>query len=160
MTADISKLRILVHDPAAQMAIAVRDLLNFLGVRDVVIAKDHREAMAAMMLRQWDVVFTDWASDTRPDNQMAVRIRQGDFDINRYMAVVVTINGVTPELVKAARDSGANEIMVKPLTGAALRDKLTAIVTRPREFVETQSFFGPDRRRRRGDFYGDERRER
>lgn len=159
MVAEISRLRILVHDPAPLMAAAVKDLLNFVGVRDVVVARDLREAMAALMLRPWDVVFTDWDPETRAENQLATRIRQGDFDINRYLSVVVTINGVTPEVVHAARDSGANEIMVKPLTGAAVRDKLTSVVVNPRSFVETDAFFGPDRRRRRsGDFGGQDRR--
>jgi AmiR/NasT family two-component response regulator len=158
MAAEISRLRILVHDPAPLMAAAVKDLLHFVGVRDVVVAKDLREAMAALMLRPWDVVFTDWDPETRAENQLATRIRHGDFDINRYLSVVVTINGVTPDVVHAARDSGANEIMVKPLTGTSIREKLMSVVANPRSFVETDAFFGPDRRRRRGNFGGQDRR--
>ena len=145
------------------MAMAMKDILVFNGVRDVAIARDLKEAIAALMLRPWDVLFTDWAPNTRPDYQLAVRVRQGDFDIDRYMSVIVTCSGVTPELVQSARDAGANEIMIKPITGAAMRDKLITIVENPREFVESKSFFGPDRRRQRVNskgYNGSDRRQR
>jgi len=48
--------------------------------------------------------------------------------------------------------------MVKPFTAKALYDKIEAIIERPREFVKTQDFFGPDRRRRRAEYEGPERR--
>jgi two-component system chemotaxis response regulator CheY len=47
-----------------------------------------------------------------------------------------------------ARDAGATEILAKPCTPKAIYARLAAIVERPRPFVKSPSYAGPDRRRR------------
>ena len=46
----------------------------------------------------------------------------------------------------------------KPLSAAALFTRISAVIERPRQFVRVGEFFGPDRRRRKEDYAGDERR--
>jgi DNA-binding response OmpR family regulator len=61
--------------------------------------------------------------------------------------------------VEAARDAGASEFCAKPVTAAELLRKVGAVIDRPRPFVRTDSYFGPDRRRRDDPAYkGEERR--
>ena len=55
-----------------------------------------------------------------------------------------------PEKVAEARDMGANEMLAKPFSVNAMAEKLLQIVDRPRQFVHTGNFFGPDRRRTAG----------
>lgn len=50
--------------------------------------------------------------------------------------------------VEIARRAGVNEFVIKPFTPAALIDRISAVLWRPRPFVVTESFIGPDRRRR------------
>ncbi len=38
--------------------------------------------------------------------------------------------------------------MVKPVTARAVLDRINAVILRPRPFVRTGEYFGPDRRRR------------
>ncbi len=51
-------------------------------------------------------------------------------------------------LVMEARDAGVTEFIAKPLTAQALVNRLGAVIFKPRPFVRTSSYFGPDRRRR------------
>jgi two-component system, chemotaxis family, chemotaxis protein CheY len=63
------------------------------------------------------------------------------------------------DLVNQARDAGVTEFMVKPVTAKSLFDRIVSIIDRPRPFVRTKGFFGPDRRRTRGKpFVGENRR--
>jgi DNA-binding response OmpR family regulator len=49
--------------------------------------------------------------------------------------------------VLMARDAGVNEFLTKPVSAKALHDRIVSVVMRPRPFVNTKTFFGPDRRR-------------
>ena len=58
-----------------------------------------------------------------------------------------------------ARDSGITEFLVKPYTAKTLYDKIEAIIERPRNFVKADGFFGPDRRRKKVNYMGQDRRQ-
>jgi hypothetical protein len=46
-----------------------------------------------------------------------------------------------------ARDSGITEFLAKPIAAKALCERILSVVLSPRPFVQTKSYFGPDRRR-------------
>jgi DNA-binding response OmpR family regulator len=50
--------------------------------------------------------------------------------------------------VMEARDAGVTEFIAKPLSARTLLNRLNAVIYQPRPFVRTQTYFGPDRRRR------------
>jgi hypothetical protein len=57
------------------------------------------------------------------------------------------MSGETREsLVKIARDAGANMVLAKPVSASSLYDRLAWIAFTPRQFVDTPSYYGPDRR--------------
>ena len=47
-----------------------------------------------------------------------------------------------------ARDSGVTEIIAKPVSLRSLYSRIVAVIERPRPFIRTPDYFGPDRRRR------------
>jgi two-component system chemotaxis response regulator CheY len=59
-----------------------------------------------------------------------------------------------------ARDAGVTEFLVKPFTARDLYRRLYQIIERPRQFVRSEDFFGPDRRRKgAADYQGPLRRD-
>ena len=63
------------------------------------------------------------------------------------------------ERVIAARDSGANDFLAKPLSPRAILEHLTMVLRHPYEFIDAERYTGPDRRRARPDGYdGEDRR--
>ena len=60
--------------------------------------------------------------------------------------------------VRMARDLGANEALVKPLSAKKLANRIMRVVDYPRPFIRARDFFGPDRRRKEKPFRGDDRR--
>jgi hypothetical protein len=47
-----------------------------------------------------------------------------------------------------ARDAGVTEFVAKPVTAKAVLERIHAVIYRPRPFVRTKDYFGPDRRRK------------
>jgi two-component system, chemotaxis family, chemotaxis protein CheY len=48
--------------------------------------------------------------------------------------------------IKTARDVGANMVAAKPMSPSSLYDRLAWIAFNPRQFIDTATYFGPDRR--------------
>lgn len=51
------------------------------------------------------------------------------------------------ERVVTARDSGVNEFLIKPFTASGLFSRIQSVLERPRYFIQTDAYWGPDRRR-------------
>src|SRR5260370_19105395 len=49
--------------------------------------------------------------------------------------------------VVAARDAGITEFLAKPLSANALHGRILNIISNPRPFIKSKTYFGPDRRR-------------
>ena len=64
---------------------------------------------------------------------------------------VVDADDLIADVIEEARDAGVTEFLVKPFTANDIARRITHVINRPRDFIETQDFFGPDRRRRRDD---------
>ena len=56
--------------------------------------------------------------------------------------------------ILAARDSGINEYLLKPVSAKMLYSRIRAVIEQPRRLVKTKTYFGPDRRRGEQDFEG------
>jgi CheY-like chemotaxis protein len=50
--------------------------------------------------------------------------------------------------VEIARLAGVNEFVIKPFTPAGLLSRILLVLRKPRPFIVTESYLGPDRRRR------------
>ena len=72
--------------------------------------------------------------------------------------VMVTAQSEEWKVMKA-RDVGITEFLVKPFSAKTMARRITVVIENPRQFVRTDDFFGPDRRRHRVSTYtGEERR--
>lgn len=65
---------------------------------------------------------------------------------NRFLPVVLMANAFEPVDIKEARGFGATHFLVKPVTVDALADRLLTVINRPRQFIFSPTYFGPDRR--------------
>ena len=62
---------------------------------------------------------------------------------------IIMMTGYTElHRVIEARDAGVTEIIAKPVSLRSLYSRIVAVIERPRPFIRTPNYFGPDRRRR------------
>jgi two-component system, chemotaxis family, chemotaxis protein CheY len=73
-------------------------------------------------------------------------IRRKQDNANRTIPILVMTSDGRETSVKFARDAGANMVIAKPMSPGSLYDRLAWIAFNPRQFVDTPTYFGPDRR--------------
>ena len=89
---------------------------------------------------------------------LAEAVRRHPASPNPALPIIVVSAPMTPYEVSGLRDAGVTEMLVHPITVKALAARMESAVVRPRPFVRSQRFVGPDRRRRRTGHPGPERR--
>jgi CheY-like chemotaxis protein len=157
---DLSRLRALVAEDNEHMRVLLRALLAAVEIRNIRDFRNGEEALAAMRTFEPDFVITD-LSMAKMDGiafTRAVRARPAR-KLNTVPILMIT-GHTQKNRIEAARDAGINELLVKPVAPAALYQRIDEIILRPRAFVRSPSYYGPDRRRQaKPDYRGPWRRE-
>ncbi len=153
------KLSVLAVDDNAPMLDVVVQALKLLGVGQVFTARNGEQGYQVFVKERPDVVLTDWEMEPVDGLEMVKWIRRNSTSPKRNVPVIVMTGYAASARVAVARDKGITEFLVKPFTANELARRLAYVIDQPRDFVETQEFFGPDRRRRKGqDHNGPDRR--
>jgi CheY-like chemotaxis protein len=86
-------------------------------------------------------------------------VRKGYGPVPRNLGIVAMSDTATRIFLEAARDSGVDEILVRPFTAQAIMHRVQAVLERQREFIDSARYVGPCRRRRQlADYTGPMRR--
>lgn len=135
----------------------IRQVLQGLGIRNVVHGRNVKVSLETLMTQPIDLVIID---DLMPVDGVKFLnlLRKGSQKLPHAVPVMFVTARAERERILAARDAGASEIMLKPFTALQLRARLETTVQKPREFVESSAYVGPDRRRRSDDGANVERR--
>ncbi|THD80617.1 MAG: response regulator [Phenylobacterium sp.] len=150
--------RFLVVDDHQPMREILKSLLFGLGVRHVDEARDAAAAFEMLKFAAYDILLTDYDMAGETGVQLTHRLRRAHANQNRRIAVIMVTGRAEGPVILAARDAGVDEYLIKPLTTASLCQKLDAVLNRRRAFIESDSYMGPDRRRRTLPYQGEERR--
>jgi len=159
LTASLEKVRFLIVDDNAHMLNIVKTILRGFGAVHVLEAKNSTEALFRLRHDAVDIVILDYVIGDEDGVEFLKRLRSGADSPAPYVPVIMLTAHSDKARVEAARDAGASEFCAKPVTAAEMVRKVAAVIDRPRPFVRSDAYFGPDRRRRDDpDFEGDERR--
>lgn len=156
---DFSRLRFLIVDDNAHMRRILRTLLHGFGAREVYEADNGAAGLEAFTHYTPDIVLIDWAMPIFDGLELAQMIRQIGVTANPFTPIIMLTGHSEKKRVIQGRDAGVTEFMAKPISAKALYQRILNIVVKPRPFIKTKTFFGPDRRRS-GDsnYVGPERR--
>ncbi|MEO1199839.1 MAG: response regulator [Pseudomonadota bacterium] len=125
---DISDLDVvLVEDSRAAQSL-IRPMLTAMRVRRVRSYDRPDLALKSMITDPAAVVLADW--DMRPNAaELFVRLlRQRSFEPVCFVPVIALTSEPTLRLIDRAMSCGATQILAKPLSPAALRDRLRQVV--------------------------------
>lgn len=153
-------LSILVVDDNPHMRAIIAAVLRGLGVRDIREASDGAMALELMSDVYIDVIITDYVMQPLDGLDLTRIIRTAKDSRHPEAPIILMTGHADRETVKAARDAGVNEILVKPVSAKTVIQRLIAVIDQPRSFVRAPKYAGPDRRRRADAAYrGPERRD-
>jgi CheY-like chemotaxis protein len=145
-------LKALIVEDNAHMRALLRSLLQALGIRNIHESEDGAAGFAELCARNPDIVLTDLSMAPTDGIAFTRQIRKGGSP-NPYVPIIMVTGHTERARVEAARDAGVTEFLAKPITVQNLMSRLTEIVDRPRPFVKCDTYFGPERRRRKLDSY-------
>jgi CheY-like chemotaxis protein len=151
--ADLAPLRVLVVDDNLNVQRLICDVLRAGGVGQVESAADGMRAREK--IAGWDphIVFSDWHMPVMGGLELTRSIRRAaihpDPRIPNPRVPMIIVTGRRSEAdVQMARKAGVNEFVIKPFTPAGLLSRIQLVLLKPRPFVVSEDYIGPDRRRR------------
>ena len=155
---DLSGLSVLFLEQHAPMRNLMRAVLRELGVKKVSAASTPEEAYRMFTKEPVDLVLTDWAP-TLDGMAFLKQVRTAVDSPDPFVPVIVVTAHTELGRVYNARDLGMTEFLAKPISAKLLYGRIRAVIENKRPFVRSDGFFGPDRRRKRGPFNGDNKRQ-
>jgi two-component system chemotaxis response regulator CheY len=117
-------------------------------------AEDGAAGLEAFTHYMPDIVLADWVMPIFDGLELAQMIRQPGANANPYVPIIMLTGHSDKKRVMVARDAGITEFLTKPISAKSLYERIVNVVVRPRPFVKTKTYFGPDRRRNVNPNYG------
>ena len=146
-------LKALIVEDNAHMRTLLRSLLNALGIMEVYEATNGTDGLRILGEKKPDLVLTDLSMTPMDGIAFTREVRLSGNSPNPFVPIVMITGHTERHRVEGARDAGVTEFLAKPITAANLFHRIAEIVERPRPYVRTENYVGPDRRRRRMDGY-------
>jgi CheY-like chemotaxis protein len=140
-------LEILIVDDIANTRQILRAILRHMGFARVTEAGGTTEALTLIKEIGPDLVFTDWDMPGASGLDLIRIVRSHPESPDPTLPIILLTAHGDRQYVKAGRDAGATDFLVKPLAPARIRDRILDVVSRPRGFVSAPGYKGPDRRR-------------
>ncbi|WP_203291815.1 response regulator [Maricaulis parjimensis] len=127
-------------------------LLRDAGSNEVHVARCADSTMEMMNERLPGVLVSDWNDASTPTEdrlRLIRRIREMDDRVLREMPIIMISQPRSRREIELARDAGVSEFIITPIAPVTLQHRLTSLREKPRDFIESPRFAGPDRRRRK-----------
>ena len=121
-------LKILIVDDFSTMRRIVKNLLHDLGYTNTQEADDGKTAWPMLQAGGFEFVVTDWNMPGMTGIELLKAIR-GDAKLASLPVLMVTAEAQRDQIIEAAK-AGVSGYIVKPFTGATLKEKLDKIFER------------------------------
>ncbi len=143
---NLRDLVVLVADPSSYMSMLIHSMLRGFGSNKVLEARSTTTVLQTLTNQKIDILICDSRLPPHGGLPLARAIRNKQDNANRTIPILIMTSDGRESTVKLARDAGANMVIAKPMSPGALYDRLAWIAFNPRQFVDTPTYFGPDRR--------------
>lgn len=160
MAYQFHRISVMVVEDNLPMMEITKSLLTAFGISNVICAANGEIAYKRFSQYNPDIVIADWMMKPMDGISLTERIRNSPDSPNPYVPIILMTGFSEKRRVLEARDAGVTEFLVKPFNARDLYKRIAQVIERPRQFVRSDDFFGPDRRRKKlEDYIGLQRRE-
>ncbi|MBM3515721.1 MAG: response regulator [Alphaproteobacteria bacterium] len=148
ITTDYLKpISFLIVEERSYMRRIIKGALETLGAKSIDEASDGRQAWNSIKSWAPDILLSErWLAGM--NGLELLRMIRHDKSALKFLPVIMVTGETRREQVVGARNAGVSEYVAKPITAKGLFLRIRETIERPRPFVETKVYFGPDRRRR------------
>ncbi len=150
MSYQFENISVLIVEDNQPMLELTKSIMHTFGVLNVLTARNGEDGFKMFCQHKPDVVIADWMMKPMDGISLTRRIRNDPSSVNPFVPVVLMTGFSERRRVMQARDAGVTEFLVKPFNARDLYRRLSQLIERPRQFIRSEDFFGPDRRRKSG----------
>lgn len=136
----------LIVDDSAYMRTILRTILTSFGARKIYEAEDGADGLEKLNAYGPDIAIIDWEMPVLSGPEMIKFLRNPDSCRHAFVPVILLTAHTERHRIIEARKFGVHEILRKPVSPAALYQRIMAIIMHPRPFIRTSSYFGPEPR--------------
>jgi len=162
---DFSRLGVLLIEDNEFVRQTLEDLLRQFRFGRIATAKNGEDAIdymktlgSASSIIAPDIIISDLVM-TPINGLLFLRwTRTAKESPNRMIPFIMLSGAADTAYVNSARELGGTEFLAKPFSAESVYKHLLKVIERPRQFVTTTKYFGPDRRRLKQDQPSQERR--
>jgi CheY-like chemotaxis protein len=163
----LKNFRILSVEDYPFMADLISSMLREFGIGHIMQAVNAQEAREILTLfnsesqderNAIDIVVVDWLMPDGDGPELLRWIREHRKSSIKFLPTILCSAYASEDVVGMARDGGANEALVKPVSAIKLAKRILHVVDNPRPYIKAPDFFGPDRRRKEVKWENEERR--
>jgi len=139
----LAAAKIVVVDDEHYMRKVVRTMLLGIGVREVHEAANGVAGLELIRRVNPGVVILDWKMPGMDGPTFVRKVRApGLFPYPDVPIIILTGHGERSRVVEAVK-LGVNEFLLKPVSVKALQDRVSAVLSQPREVVKSGAYYGP-----------------
>jgi two-component system, chemotaxis family, chemotaxis protein CheY len=136
----------LIADSNSYFSSLLFSMLKGFGADKIIQARDWGTAIEALTTSKVDVMLCDAMLPPGGGIRFVRGLRTDTAAPYRKIPILFMTSDGRVSTIKAARDAGANMIVMKPLSPKNLHERLQWVAFDARAFVETPTYYGPDRR--------------
>ena len=142
----LNDLTVLIIEDNAKLLGPLMHMVRDFGVRSVVTASDGESGLAVLRAEPIDMIIGDFGVGPVDGLEFARRLRRGEDDSHRAIPIIMLATPEQRAMVERAGDIGVDAYLGKPVSPSSLYSRMLAVASRPRAFVDTGAYCGPDRR--------------
>jgi two-component system chemotaxis response regulator CheY len=143
LEARFAAAKVLIVDDEHYMRKVVRTLLMSIGIRTIYEAADGPAGLETIRTVMPDFVILDWEMPGLDGAGFVRMVRSPNtFPLPDIPIIMLTGHGERSRVIQAI-ELGVNEFLLKPVSSKALRDRIIAVMTRPRPLVKSGDYYGP-----------------
>lgn len=140
--------KILLVDSDLYIANIMKSILEAFEVSSVKITPSNKDGLNLLKRYRYDCVFIDNLLQENSGLELVEQIRKSVAENIQETPVILCTAYTGLNTLLKARDVGVTEILAKPVSPEQIMQKLGNALFKPREFIVSEQFLGPDRRRR------------
>ena len=144
---NLENLNILLVEDNKHMQLLIKEILRSFRIKAVRVADDGADAIKEMRTFAVDLIICDWNMQPIDGLEFVRMIRTSSDSSNPYVPVIMLTGHTETNRVLEARDAGITEFLAKPVSAKGLYQRICMVIERPRQFIKTRTYAGPDRRR-------------
>ena len=146
---EIKTLKVMIVDSNTFIAKTLYSILEAFGIRSIYRYNSLEDAEKKYYGSEIDCIFIDFMMEDRAGLNFIKKIRTKPGGKNEPDLPIILDTGVTDmETIVLARDAGVTEVISKPFSPDQVLLKLENAINNKRDFIDVESFVGPNRRRR------------